>query len=69
MHKDESGVTEFCQHTRKRSGLRRRVNKGVRRNVKAELKRMTPSNAELLKLADRFPPPPEWYEDVLQQDD
>ncbi len=28
-----------------------------------ELKRITPTNAELLKLADRFPAPQEWYDE------
>jgi hypothetical protein len=26
-----------------------------------ELRRMTPTNQELLKAAEHFPPPPEWY--------
>jgi hypothetical protein len=38
MHKDNSGVGEWAKHTRKRTGLRRRVNKGVRRNTKAVLR-------------------------------
>ena len=29
----------------------------------AELKRITPSNEELLKLAERFPAPQEWYDE------
>ncbi len=29
----------------------------------AELKLITPSNAELQRLADRFPAPQEWYEE------
>jgi hypothetical protein len=29
----------------------------------AELAKITPPNSELLKLADRFPAPPEWYEE------
>ena len=29
----------------------------------AELKRITPSNEELLKLAERYPPPQEWYDE------
>ena len=28
-----------------------------------ELKRITPPNAELLKLADRNPPPQEWFDE------
>ena len=31
--------------------------------ARAELKRITPPNAELLKLADRFPAPQEWYDE------
>ncbi len=31
--------------------------------VKEELKRITPPNVELLKLADRFPAPQEWYDE------
>ena len=31
--------------------------------ARAELKRITPSNAELLKLAKRFPAPQEWYDE------
>ncbi len=29
----------------------------------AELERITPRNTELLKLADRFPAPQEWYDE------
>jgi hypothetical protein len=29
----------------------------------AELKKITPPNSELLKLAERFPAPPEWYDE------
>ncbi len=38
MRKDESRVSEYAKHTRKRTGLRRQVNKGVRRNVKNSLR-------------------------------
>ena len=31
----------------------------------AELKRITPSNAELKKLAKRYPPPQEWWDEDL----
>ena len=31
--------------------------------ARAELERITPPNAELLKLADRFPAPQEWYDE------
>ena len=31
--------------------------------AREELKRITPPNAELLKLADRFPAPQEWYDE------
>jgi len=34
MRKDESGVHEYVKHTRKRLGLRRRVNKAVRAAAK-----------------------------------
>lgn len=34
-----------------------------RKRLDAELKRITPPNAELLKLADRFPAPQEWYDE------
>lgn len=39
MRKDESGVSEYARHTRKRTGLRRRVNKRVRANVKRDLRK------------------------------
>lgn len=39
MRKDESGVSEHAKHTRKRTGLRRIVNKRVRANVKRELRK------------------------------
>ena len=29
----------------------------------AELKRLTPTNTELMELAERHPPPAEWYEE------
>ena len=41
MRKDESSVNEYAKHTRKRTGLRRRVNKSVRANAKASLRRMS----------------------------
>ena len=31
--------------------------------VEAELQILTPSNAELLELAERFPAPQEWYDE------
>ena len=31
--------------------------------AKAKLKRTTPSNAELKKLAKRYPPPQEWWDE------
>jgi hypothetical protein len=31
--------------------------------AQAELDRITPSNAELLALAERFPPPQAWYDE------
>ena len=37
MRKDESKISEHAKHTRKRTGLRRQVNKAVRRNVKVDL--------------------------------
>jgi len=39
MRKDGSGVSEWAKHTRKRTGLRRRVNKANRRKAKAEIRR------------------------------
>ena len=51
MRKDESKISEHCKHTRKRKGLRRRVNKAVRRNVKADLAKDEKDNAYLA--ADR----------------
>lgn len=39
MRKDESNVREWCKHTKNVYGGRRRVNKGVRKNVKLELKK------------------------------
>lgn len=38
MRKDNSGISEYAKHTRKRSGLRRRVNKAVRRNTKTGIR-------------------------------
>ncbi len=38
MRKDESNAGYWHKHTRKRLGIRRIVNKGARRNVKAELR-------------------------------
>lgn len=38
MRKDESRVSCWWKHTRKRLGMRRIVNKGVRRNVKPQLR-------------------------------
>ena len=38
MHKDDSNICEFCKHTKKRFGLRRRVNKANRANAKADLR-------------------------------
>ena len=38
MKKDNSGVGEYAKHTRKRLGLRRRVNKAVRRNAKVKIR-------------------------------
>jgi hypothetical protein len=31
--------------------------------AKQEIKRLVPSNSELLKLAEQFPPPPEWLDE------
>ncbi len=36
-------------------------------DAKAELKRITPPNAELLKLAERFPAPQEWYDEEQEE--
>ncbi len=36
---------------------------GEEAEAREELKRITPPNAELLKLADRFPAPQEWYDE------
>jgi hypothetical protein len=33
-----SGIREWVKHTRKRGGLRRRVNKATRRNARRELR-------------------------------
>jgi len=38
MKKDESRISEYAKHTRKRTGLRRRVNKAVRRAAKLMLR-------------------------------
>ena len=38
MKKDNSGVSEYAKHTRKRTGLRRLVNKAVRKNAKKALR-------------------------------
>ena len=32
--------------------------------IVAELDRITPPNAELLRLAERFPAPQQWYDNV-----
>lgn len=37
MRKDNSGVGLWARHTKKAAGIRRRVNKGVRRNTKNAL--------------------------------
>ena len=37
MKKDGSGVSEYAKHTRKRTGLRRRVNKAERRSAKRRI--------------------------------
>jgi|ETNvirnome_2_300_1030623.scaffolds.fasta_scaffold23217_4 hypothetical protein len=37
MRKDSSNVSEYAKHTRKRTGLRRRVNKAERANVKRRI--------------------------------
>jgi hypothetical protein len=41
MRKDESGVSEWCKHTRNAGGKggRRMVNKRVRKNVKRQLQK------------------------------
>jgi hypothetical protein len=41
MRKDASGVSEYAKHTRKRTGLRRRVNKGVRAAAKRVIRKAT----------------------------
>ena len=37
----------------------------IRKGVEEELKRTTPPNSELLKLADRFPAPQGWYDEEV----
>ena len=34
--------------------------------AREELERITPTNEELLKLADKFPPPQEWYDEDFE---
>lgn len=46
MRKDESKVGCWWKHTRKRLGMRRQVNKGVRRNVKQQLREEYNMDAE-----------------------
>ena len=34
--------------------------------IRDELRQLTPSNSELLKLAERFPAPQEWYDEASE---
>jgi hypothetical protein len=38
MRKDNSGISEYAKHTRKRTGLRRLVNKAARANAKKAIR-------------------------------
>jgi hypothetical protein len=58
MRKDASGVSEYCRHTRKGTGLRRLVNKRNRKGLRAELQQtvnelaMAEQNNERLRLKE-----------------
>jgi hypothetical protein len=54
----DSEIDRILESVR-RGKMQAQVDKAARE----ELKRITPPNEELLKLADRFPAPQEWYDE------
>jgi hypothetical protein len=41
----------------------KQLGKTEKKRIAEELRQITPPNVELLKLADRFPAPQEWYDE------
>jgi glutathionylspermidine synthase len=59
----DSDMAAYLKHEAQQRGVT--IEQVYREEVeaKAELARITPTNADLLKLAEQFPAPQEWYDE------